>query len=105
MKPPSDPGLPKTRAIHMLVGFGAIVLLAQAALVAQARPQDLLTGLNGMADILSRAWPPDFSKLPHMVWATLETVRRSRWCWRRRLRCSPRATRHLRARSTSRRAG
>jgi phosphonate transport system permease protein len=74
MKPPSDPGLPKTRAIHMLVGFGAIVLLAQAALVAQARPQDLLTGLSGMADILSRAWPPDFSKLPHMLWPTLETV-------------------------------
>jgi phosphonate transport system permease protein len=74
MKPPPDPGLPKTGALHILAAFAAVVLLAQAALVAQARPQDLLTGVNGMADILRRAWPPDFSKLPHMLWPTLETV-------------------------------
>ncbi len=74
MKPPPDPSLPKTGAVHMLAAFAAIVLLAQAALVAQARPQDLVTGVSGMADILRRAWPPDFSKLPHMLWPTLETL-------------------------------
>lgn len=51
-----------------------LVLLAQAALVVHARPQDLVTGAHGMADILSRAWPPDFEKLPEALWPALETV-------------------------------
>jgi phosphonate transport system permease protein len=55
-----------------LVGFA--VLLAQAALVIQARPQDLVTGAHGMADILRRAWPPDVAKLPDMLWPALETI-------------------------------
>jgi phosphonate transport system permease protein len=50
------------------------VLFVQAALVVHARPQDLITGANGMADILRRAWPPDFSALSDSLWPALETV-------------------------------
>ena len=55
----------------MLVFLAA---LGQAALVVQARPQDLITGAHGIADILRRAWPPDLGKLPGAAWPTLETV-------------------------------
>ena len=48
--------------------------LGQAALVIHARPQDLVTGAHGMADILRRSWPPDLAKLPEMMWPALETV-------------------------------
>ncbi len=51
-----------------------VAAFAQAALVVQARPQDLVTGARGMADILRRAWPPDVSKLPDMLWPALETI-------------------------------
>lgn len=51
-----------------------LVVLAQATLVVQARPQDLITGAHGMADILRRAMPPDFAKLPDELWPALETV-------------------------------
>lgn len=54
--------------------FVFLVILAQATLVVHARPQDLITGAHGMADIISRATPPDFSKLPDELWPALETV-------------------------------
>ncbi len=63
-----------SRALPFLGGLGFLVLLAQAALVVQARPQDLVTGAFGIADILRRAWPPDFAKLPDVLWPALETV-------------------------------
>lgn len=75
MKPPAEilrePG---SRALPFLGGLAFLVVLAQAIIVVEARPQDLITGVRGMADILSRAWPPDFSKLPDMLWPALETV-------------------------------
>ena len=49
-------------------------MLAQACIFVEARPQDLITGIHGMADILRRAWPPDFAKLPDMLWPAVETV-------------------------------
>src|ERR1700722_11302620 len=61
-------------ALGFLGLFVFLVVLAQATLVVQARPQDLITGAHGMADILSRAMPPDFSKLPDELWPALETV-------------------------------
>ena len=42
---------------------------AVADLVVQARPQDLITGVHGMVDIIRRAMPPDFSKLPDVALA------------------------------------
>jgi len=62
------------RALPFLGLVLFLVLLGQAALVVQARPQDLVTGARGIADILRRAWPPDFVKLPDALWPALETV-------------------------------
>ena len=59
------------RAVIVLLGVAIVV---QALAVVQARPQDLVTGFHGMVDIVSRAMPPDFSKLPDAMWPTLETV-------------------------------
>jgi phosphonate transport system permease protein len=65
---------PLARALPFIGIFCFMVLLGQAALVVQARPQDLITGAHGMADILRRAFPPDFSKLNEALWPALETV-------------------------------
>ncbi|MBU6498780.1 MAG: phosphonate ABC transporter, permease protein PhnE, partial [Rhodospirillales bacterium] len=54
--------------------FAFLVVLVQATLVVQARPQDLVTGIHGMADIIRRATPPDISKLRDLLWPALETV-------------------------------
>jgi phosphonate transport system permease protein len=62
------------RALPWLGFLLFLVALAQAALVVQARPQDLVTGAHGIADILSRSWPPDLEKLPDALWPALETV-------------------------------
>jgi phosphonate transport system permease protein len=65
----------------LLAGAGRLaVLLAlpliivQSLIVVQARPQDLITGVHGMADILRRAMPPDFSQFHAALWPTLETI-------------------------------
>ena len=52
----------------------AILVVVQSLIVVQARPQDLVTGFFGMVDIIRRATPPDFSKLPDVAWPTLETI-------------------------------
>jgi phosphonate transport system permease protein len=61
-------------AFTFLGVFAFLVVVAQATLVVQARPQDLITGIHGMADIISRAVPPDISALPNLAWPALETV-------------------------------
>jgi phosphonate transport system permease protein len=60
-----------TRAVGVAV---AALVIVQAMIVVQARPQDLITGIHGMADIIRRATPPDFSKLDTALWPALETV-------------------------------
>jgi phosphonate transport system permease protein len=60
-----------TRCVLLLL---AIAVVVQAFIVVEARPQDLITGVHGMADLIWRAIPPDFSKLPDAVWPTLQTV-------------------------------
>ncbi len=60
----------KTGVIAIIV----IALIVQAMIVVQARPQDLITGVHGMADLLSRSMPPDFSSFPAQIWPVLETV-------------------------------
>src|SRR5262249_4660149 len=59
------------RSVLVLLGIAVAV---QAFIVVEARPQDLITGVNGMIDLIRRAMPPDFSKLPAAVWPTLQTV-------------------------------
>lgn len=51
-----------------------LALAAQALYVVQARPQDLVTGVHGMADILSRSWPPAFDELVPNLRPALETI-------------------------------
>lgn len=61
-------------AAQFTILLGVITIIAQSLYVVQARPQDLITGAHGMADIISRAMPPDFSKLGSEIWPTLETI-------------------------------
>lgn len=57
-----------------LAAVVVMLVLVQALIVVQARPQDLITGMHGMADIIRRATPPDFSKIDTALWPALETV-------------------------------
>ena len=59
------------RCVLILIGIGVAI---QTFIVVEARPQDLITGIHGMADLIWRAIPPDFSKLPAAFWPTLQTV-------------------------------
>jgi phosphonate transport system permease protein len=52
----------------------AILIVIQSLIVVEARPQDLVTGIHGMADIIRRAVPPDFSKLNDALWPALQTI-------------------------------
>jgi phosphonate transport system permease protein len=59
------------RSVFIVLGLAIVV---QSLIVVQARPQDLVTGFHGMVDMIRRASPPDFSKLPDTIWPTLETI-------------------------------
>ena len=59
------------RAVLVLV---LILIVVQSLIVVRARPQDLVTGIHGMADIIRRATPPDFSKFRTELWLALETI-------------------------------
>lgn len=63
-----------TTAFHCALALLALGIIIQALIVVEARPQDLITGVHGMADLIRRALPPDFSALPSTVWPTLQTV-------------------------------
>ncbi len=68
-------GRPRRRsALAFVMIFLGIALFIQAAIVVQARPQDLVTGAAGIADILHRSWPPDFAGLPDALWPALQTI-------------------------------
>lgn len=66
---------PSLRAVlwRLTLVMGGVALLGQAAVIAKARPQDLITGVRGMADILSRAFPPDPQNLGPALGAAVET--------------------------------
>ncbi|HLN39705.1 MAG TPA: phosphonate ABC transporter, permease protein PhnE [Xanthobacteraceae bacterium] len=63
-----------TTALHCVLALLGLAVVVQALIVVEARPQDLITGIHGMADIIWRAMPPDFSKLPAAAWPTLQTL-------------------------------
>lgn len=67
----ADKRLPLVTLILLLV---AATIFIQAMVVVQARPQDLITGVHGMVDIIRSASPPDISQIPDLLYATLETV-------------------------------
>lgn len=61
-------------AVRCVLVVLGLAILIQAFIVVQARPQDLVTGIHGMADLIRRAMPPDFSQLPSTFWPTVQTV-------------------------------
>jgi len=61
-------------ALRLVVLLTLVLIVVQSAVVVQARPQDLITGAKGMADIIRRAIPPDFAEIGKIWWPTLETV-------------------------------
>ena len=62
------------KAMRFLLLLLGLAIVIQSTWVVHARPQDLITGVDGMADIIRRAMPPDFSTLPDQIWPTLETI-------------------------------
>ncbi|HEY1544918.1 MAG TPA: phosphonate ABC transporter, permease protein PhnE [Xanthobacteraceae bacterium] len=56
------------------IGLFLVLIIAQSMVVVEARPQDLVTGVHGMADIVRRAVPPDFEKFATELWPALETI-------------------------------
>jgi phosphonate transport system permease protein len=77
-------GVDSSAAKPIVTRFGAVLrvgillalalILAQAIYVVQARPQDLITGISGMKDLISRAMPPDYADFPNELWPALETI-------------------------------
>jgi phosphonate transport system permease protein len=65
---------PVAVAVRCVLGLLAIAIVVQMLVVVEARPQDLLTGAHGMADLIRRAMPPDFAQLPAAFWPTLQTI-------------------------------
>jgi phosphonate transport system permease protein len=63
-----------TVAVRCVLTLLGIAIVVQTFIVVEARPSDLITGIHGMADLIRRAVPPDFSKLPSAVWPTIQTV-------------------------------
>jgi phosphonate transport system permease protein len=61
-------------ALRLVLVLALLAIIIQAAIVVRARPQDLITGAYGMADIIRRAMPPDFSKIDMVWWPALETI-------------------------------
>ena len=75
---PSSPAAARAPARRSLrnaaVVLAAAALFAQALYVVQARPQDLVTGVHGMVDIVSRSLPPAFDQFVPNLWPVIETV-------------------------------
>jgi phosphonate transport system permease protein len=67
-------GRAATLALRTVLVIGGILIAVQTLIVVEAKPQDLITGFHGMVDIVRRSWPPDFSKLPDVLWPALQTI-------------------------------
>lgn len=67
--PPRRIALLKRAAAAIVLGG----LLVQGLIVVDARPAELVNGVTGMADIISRSFPPALSAVPDAVFAALET--------------------------------
>jgi len=65
---------PGTRSLLRTAGLvGLLALLSQAIVIVQARPQDLVTGVSGMADIMRRSLPPDGAAFGPSLGAAVQT--------------------------------
>jgi len=70
--------LPRTSVgsalLRVSIGMLLAAVIGQALVVARVKPQDLVTGAGGMADIIRRAVPPDVTHLPQAFGGVLETL-------------------------------
>jgi phosphonate transport system permease protein len=64
----------RTMAVRFAVVAAVLLVMAQAIYVVKARPGDLITGVHGMADLISRATPPNVGAFPQELWPALETI-------------------------------
>jgi phosphonate transport system permease protein len=64
----------RTLARRIAIAVALVAVLVQAAIVVNVRPQDLITGARGMADIVHRAFPPNIGLLGATLWPALQTV-------------------------------
>ena len=60
--------------VFLLILLVGIALFGQSLWVLDARLSELVTGVHGMADIISRATPPDLTTVPDLAWPALETI-------------------------------
>jgi phosphonate transport system permease protein len=67
-------GTPLAIVKRVAVGLLLLLVIGQAMYFVEARPQDLITGVHGMADIIRRASPPDFGKFWSELYPALETI-------------------------------
>lgn len=71
----SIPATPRFAAWKIVLLVVLVLALAgQAMVVVQAQPAALITGVHGMADLISRAMPPRVSSFPAQIWPVIETV-------------------------------
>ena len=70
---PEQSGLSR-RLLRIVVGLVVVGVVGQSFVVVQARPEDLITGVHGMVDLLSRAMPPAWSESGDILWPSLETI-------------------------------
>lgn len=63
-----------TVLVRLTAAMVGAAVLGQAVVVAKVKPQDLVTGAGGMADILRRAFPPDVTHLQPALAAVVETL-------------------------------
>lgn len=59
---------------RFLVTALIFIIVGQATVVSGANPQELMSGIVGIANIIARSMPPDFTRLPDLIWPTLETI-------------------------------
>jgi phosphonate transport system permease protein len=60
--------------IRLTAAMIGAAIVGQALVVAKVKPQDLVTGVGGMADILRRSFPPDITHLQAAMGAVVETI-------------------------------
>lgn len=58
----------------LCIALALAAVFIQACVIVQARPQDLVTGVHGMVDIIGRSLPPDFTQFVPNLMPALETV-------------------------------
>lgn len=72
---PGDAVVPRRNWLRVIgISLALLAVFIQAAYVTESKPQDLVTGARGMADLLHRAFPPNFAVLAHAWWPSLVTI-------------------------------